>query len=65
MTVSKLRPPTDDRDKWERGLDPWHEDAFPDQFKPQALRRGTRQQGWFELDGAGNRIAFYPDGVEI
>ena len=55
-------------DSWERGLDPWHEDAFPDEFKDQirAMAGGQqpRQSGWFLLDGYGNAIGFIQDGTE-
>lgn len=49
---------------WERGLDPWHCDAFPDELKDQALHSGNRTTGWFGLDWCGNQIVFAPDGSE-
>lgn len=52
-------------DSFERGLDPWHSDAFPDEFKAAAPRRGVRQSGWFLIDWAGNAIGFVPDGTEV
>jgi len=45
---------------YERGLDPWHEDAFPEEFK-YAGSRGKRKEGWFGLDVWGNAIGFIPD----
>lgn len=48
---------------FERGLDPWHQDAFPDEFK-HAGYGGVRCEGWFALDWCGNAIAFIPDGSE-
>lgn len=63
---------------WERGMSPWHVDAFrgtglTDKQLDGAIcvgvaagvERGVRQEGWFALDGAGNQIAFLPDGYEI
>lgn len=47
-------------DSWERGVDPWHADAFPDEFK-HAGTKGPRKQGWFLVDGHGNAIGFVPD----
>jgi hypothetical protein len=49
---------------WERGLDPWHEDAFPDKFKSQAPHKGERKAGWLALDWTGNAIGFAEDGCE-
>jgi hypothetical protein len=46
---------------WERGLDPWHADAFPDEFKYIGAT-GERMAGWYALDGFGNVIGFIPDG---
>lgn len=50
-------------DSWERGLDPWHEDAFPDQFRSVGSK-GARRGGWFLVDGFTNYIGFVPDGSE-
>jgi len=63
---------------WERGLSPWHVDAFAttglsDKQLDNAIcvgvakgvERGVRQEGWFALDWCGNQIAFVPDGTEI
>ena len=49
--------------EWERGLDPWHRDAFPDELKPQIRFTGKRREGWFGLDWCGNAIVFIPDGL--
>ena len=50
---------------WERGLDPWHKDAFLAEFKGHAPNQEERKGGWFGLDGFGNPITFVPDGTEI
>lgn len=62
---------------WERGLDPWHVDAFrgtglSDEQLDNAVclgvdgvGRGVRQEGWHGIDGAGNQICFVADGTEI
>ena len=52
-------------DNYERGLDPWHEDAFPDELKYSALSTGKRSEGWFLLDAWKNPIGFTPDGTEF
>jgi hypothetical protein len=52
-------------DSYERGLDPWHEDAFPDEFKDVAQNHGERKEGWFLLDGFDNPICFIPDGTPV
>lgn len=49
-------------DSWERGLDPWHVDAFPDEFKYVGVK-GERKSGWFLIDGANNAISFIADGT--
>lgn len=50
-------------DNYERGLDPWHRDAFPDEFKDCApVQASPRAGGWFLLDAWGNAIGFYRDG---
>lgn len=54
----------DDRDLvfiWERSLDPWHADAFPDGFK-HAGTGGKRKAGWMGLDWVGNPLIFIADG---
>jgi len=66
MITDKNNPPTNDKGRWERGLDPWHKDAFPDEHQHAAPRQtGLRKEGWFELDGFGNPIAFIPDGEDV
>lgn len=50
---------------WERGLDPWHRDAFPDKFKDSAPNQGVRSNGWSALDWCGNVIGFLPDGAPL
>jgi len=51
-------------DSYERGLDPWHSDAFPEEFK-HAGSKGNRKSGWFLLDAWGNQIGFTADGTEF
>lgn len=51
---------------WERGLDPWHIDAFPEDLQPQMKDRvatGKRKSGWYALDAWGNEIGFVADGT--
>ena len=50
---------------WERGLDPWHRNAFPDELKGSAPNQGERKEGWCGLDWCGNWIHFVPDGTEV
>lgn len=50
---------------WERGIDPWHRDAFPNALKDHAPHQGERKSGWSGLDMCGNVIAFILDGSEI
>jgi len=66
MLVSEENMPTKDKERWERGLDPWHRGAFPDEFKNAAPHQSyPRKSGWFELDWWGNYIGFVPDGTPI
>lgn len=69
MIVDKDNPPPLDKCMgsvhfFERGLDPWHSDAFPDKFKFVG-KTGERKEGWFAIDGYGNAIGFIPDGAEV
>lgn len=50
---------------WERSLDPWHSDAFPDEFKTAAPHKGARRKGWMALDAWGNPLMFLADGDRI
>ena len=50
---------------WERAPDPWHRDAFPDQFKPFAPNTRSRRWGWLAIDGVENPIGWIPDGTEF
>lgn len=50
---------------WERGLDPWHKDAFPVELQKQAPHQGERRSGWYGLDWCGNVIAFIADGTQV
>jgi hypothetical protein len=53
---------------WERGLDPWHSDAFAGLETDLGFNPGTtgnRKGGWFLVDGHGNYIGFVPDGTPL
>lgn len=64
--TQKPRPHPFYGDSYERGLDPWHKDAFPDDLKGAAPNQSVaRGSGWFLLDGWGNAIGFVPDGTPI
>lgn len=71
VVSDKLRPPPHCfyGDSYERGLDPWHRDAFvgvSPNIDPDAVGTGgPRKGGWMLIDGAGNAIGFVPDGEEI
>jgi hypothetical protein len=55
-------------DSWERGLDPWHADAFYGleiELGGNPGTTGHRKSGWFLIDGFGNAIGFIADGTEI
>lgn len=49
---------------WEKSLDPFHKDAFPNEFK-QVGTDGERANGWMALDWCGNAIGFVSDGAEM
>jgi hypothetical protein len=67
ITSESVKPPLDKMPPsahgFERSLDPWHEDAFPPEFK-EAGTKGPRGAGWMILDFWGNEIGFVPDGTE-
>lgn len=48
----------------ERGLDPWHAQAFPAHLADLAPHQGERRGGWFALDYWKNEIGFVEDGTE-
>lgn len=53
-------------DNYERGLDPWHAEAFAGLERELGVNPGTtgpRSEGWFLIDGFGNAIGFVPDGT--
>lgn len=53
-------------DSWERGLDPFHADAFKGlerELGGNPGSSGERGSGWFLLDGHQNTIGFVPDGT--
>lgn len=53
-------------EEWERTLDPWHRDAFPEHLQDQIPCAGeARKEGWIGYDWAGNPIIFVADGTEI
>lgn len=53
-------------DSYERGLDPWHRDAFPDEFADKAPnQKSPRGSGWFLQDAWKNDIGFIPDGTIV
>lgn len=53
-------------DSWERGLDPWHANAFKGLgLSHNPGTTGERRGGWFLIDGAGNAIGFVPDGSSV
>lgn len=55
-------------DSYERGLDPWHADAFKGLEGNLGFNPGTtgqRRGGWFLIDGCGNAIGFTPDGTPL
>ena len=68
MIVNETTPPPVDKfpgwvESFERSLDPWHEDAFPPEFKESGTK-GERRSGWMALDHWGNEVGFIPDGTE-
>lgn len=66
-TVSETQKPEPRGDvtEWERGLDPWHADAFKGTpMEGTVNRTGERQSGWYGLDWCGNVISWVPDGAE-
>jgi hypothetical protein len=51
---------------WERSADPWHPDAFPDEFKAAAPNQtSVRKEGWMAIDGIENPIGFIPDNSDV
>lgn len=50
-------------ERWVRAKDPWHRDAFPDNLKHAAPRKGKRKMGWMLEDYWENPIGFVPDGT--
>ena len=68
MIISETNPPSKKYNRfvvtWERSLDPWHADSFPDGFKFVG-NTGERKWGWLGLDWVGNPIIFIADGTEL
>lgn len=53
-------------DSYERGVDPWHADAFiGTPGEGRIGNTGERRGGWFLLDGYGTEIGWVPDGTPI
>lgn len=53
---------------WERGLDPWHKDAFKgldNDIQVKIVDSGKRKGGWYLLDYYGHQIAFVEDGSKF
>ena len=49
-------------EEWERGLDPWHADAFVGTPAEGMFDASVpRKTGWYALDWCGNVIGFVPD----
>ena len=66
VTSATQKPNPSAHGEYERGVDPWHRDAFPAEFKDQAPRQeNPRAEGWYEIDWCGNVINFIPDGTPI
>lgn len=51
-------------DNYHRGLDPFHPDSMPDEFKEvfRDAASAERKGGWFLCDAYGNEIGFAADG---
>ena len=71
IIVSEAKKPVSDGSyflgsvvEWERSLDPWHADAFPEGLK-HAGTTGKRKAGWIGYDWCGNPVIFIADGTEI
>lgn len=68
ITGPTVKPPPNPfyGDSYERGLDPWHVDGAPEEFKDRKVwNRGKRKGGWYLIDGFGNQIGFTPDGTKV
>lgn len=55
-------------DSYERGVDPWHADAFAgleSELGRNPGSTGERKGGWFLLDAWGNEIGWVPDGTPV
>lgn len=65
LTGPNQKPPDSSFGEWtHRGLDPWHTDAFPLEFKHCAPHHDAlRGSGWFLADAWGNEIGFCLDGT--
>jgi hypothetical protein len=66
-TIGPTTPPTDQPKRWERGMDPWHPDAFRgiEELEPLPRCESPRASGWFEVDWCGNEVGWLPDGTVI
>lgn len=72
FVVSEHRPPG--RYLWvawfERGLDPWHPDAFVGiegihEAKAAMHDGSSRRSGWYAVDYCGNTVGWYADGTKL
>lgn len=67
-TVSETRQPNPISwvDHWERGLDPWHADAFiGTPAEGVYVCEEVRKAGWYAIDWCGNVVGFIPEGTPI
>lgn len=65
-STPRLKPPFQNMVcSYERGLDPWHKDAFKGIPEVEGLigSGGVRKSGWYALDWCGNIIGFFADGI--
>lgn len=46
---------------WERGIDPFSRECFPDEFQ-NFFEDRPAEKGWLALDWCGNIIGFIADG---
>jgi hypothetical protein len=60
----KPKPHPQYGDNYERGLDPWHVDSYPKEFRHLGTT-GPRRSGWFLMTKDGSAIAFVADGTPV
>ena len=49
---------------WERGVDPWHADAFVGTPGETYGAKEPRKSGWLAIEWTGNVLGFVADGTE-